>query len=119
MGRSVFSDRNSSVCRADLYIQVGIADGVSDLFIGASRREHGKAAREWNHSRSGKSRRNGHHVALGNSAVNMALRESLLKNSCLGRSRKIRVQNHQVVVLLSKLHQSVSVALPGGDFLYF
>ena len=67
----------------------------------------------------GEARRNTDHVGLGDTAVDMALRKRLLKHSRLGSLRQIGVQNHQVVVLFSKFHQSVAVALSGCNLLYF
>ena len=110
---------DSRVGSADLYVKVGISDGISYLLEGSSRREHGKGAGKGDLSRSGEACRHAHHIALRNAAVDMALRKRLLEHAGLCGPRQVGVQNHDVFILSTKLRQGVAVALPGSDLLYF
>ena len=91
MGRAVFSYRDPRMGRADLHIQMRISDRITHLFKCTSRREHSERTRERNLARRGDPRRNSHHIALCDTAVDMAFRECLLEYSRLGRRRQIGV----------------------------
>ena len=91
VGRSVFAHRNTRMGSSDFHIQVRIADTVSDLFISASCREHGKTAGKRHLACRRKARRNTHHIGFCNTAVNMSVRKYLFKHICLCRACKISI----------------------------
>ena len=119
MAGSILAHGNAGVGRSDLHIQMGISHRITHLLERSARREHGEAGAEGNLACGGESRRDADHIGLGNTAVNVALREHLLEHSRLGSFSQIGVQNHQVVVLFSKFYQSVAVTLSGCNLLYF
>ncbi len=113
MGRAVFSYRDPRMGRADLHIQMRISDRITHLFKCTSRREHSEGTRERNLAR-----RNSHHIALCDTAVDMAFRECLLEYSRLGCRRQVGVQYNDVRMLFSQFGQSIAVALSCCDLLY-
>lgn len=58
------------------------------------------------------------HIRLCDTAVNVAVRECLLEHSGLGCRCEIRIQDNQILMLSSKLDQSIAVALSRCN-LYF
>ena len=86
---------------ADLHVQLRVADGVADLLKGTSCGEHGKGAGKGNLACGGDACRHAHHVGLGDTAVDVALREGLLEDASLCGVCKVSVQNDYILVFLS------------------
>ena len=101
MGGTVLTHRDTRVGSSDLYVQFGIADGVADLLKGAACRKHGKGAGKGDLACGGDPSRHAHHIGLSDTAVNMALRKSLLEGACLGGVRQVSVQDNYILVFLS------------------
>ena len=117
MGGSIFTYGDSCMCGRHFYIQMRIADGISNLLKSPPRRKHCESTGKRNLSGCCDSRRNTHHIALCNSAVDMAFRKFLLKYCRFCRLCQIGVQDHQIFMLLSQFHQRVAIAFPGCNFL--
>ena len=118
MGRAVFPDGNSGMCRTDLHIQMRISDGIAHLLVRTSCRKHGEGAHKRYKSTCGHSGCHAGHIRLCDTAVNVAVRECLLEHSGLGCRCEIRIQDNQILMLSSKLDQSIAVALSRCN-LYF
>ena len=117
MRSTVLADRNACVRRADLHVEMRIADRVSDLLIGASGCKHRERARKRHLARQRKPRRDAHHIGLGDAAVDMALGESLFEEPRFRRCRQIRVEHDEIVAAFPELHESLPIAFARGDFL--
>ena len=117
MGSAVLAHGNARMGGADLHIQMGIADGIAHLLIGTSGREHGKGAGEGNLSHSSETRRNSHHVAFRNTAVDVAVGKYLLERIRLRSICQVRIQNHQVRILCAEFRKGFSVGFSGRHFL--
>ena len=118
VGGAVLAHGDAAVGGADLHIQMGIANGIAHLLKGPARREHGEAGGKGHKPHGGGTGGSGDHVALGDAAVEMALRERLFEGAGLGGTRQIRVEHDEVRVLRAQLLEGVAVALPGGDLLH-
>ena len=116
MGGAVLAHRDAAVGGADLDVQVGVADGVADLLKGAARRKHGKAGRKRHQPHRRHTGGGGHHVALGNAAVKMAVGIGFFEDAGLGGGGQIGVQHHHVGVIFCQFYQRGAVAVAGGNF---
>ena len=110
----VAMDGNAGVCRTYLHVEVRVGDGVSDLLERTSGGKHRKGGRKRDLSGSGKTRGDGHHVALGNAAVKKAVGELLFENACLCGGGEVGIQNHKIV-FVAEFGKCVTVCLAGGD----
>ena len=119
MACAVFADRDPCVGGSYFDIEVRISDGVADLLESAACRKHRKCAGEGYHSGRGKACSDSHHIALRDAAVNMSVRKCFFEDARLGSACQIRIQNDKIVMLSSKLDQSVPVTLSCCDLLYF
>ena len=119
MGSAVLAHGNAAVAGSHLHIQVGIADGVTDLLKGTAGGEHGEAGSEGHQSHGGSASGHGHHVFFGNAAVEVTVRERLAEHTGLGCTGQVGVKNDQIVMLGAQLHQSLAVAVTGRAFLQF
>ena len=114
---AVLAHGNSGMSRADLHIEMRIADGIANLLVGAAGGEHGKGARKGNATGGGDTRGEAHHIALCDAGVIEAIGEGGLELGRLGRSREVGIEDQEVVVLCAKLDQGLAVAHAGGDSL--
>ena len=119
MGCSVLSYRKTCMSGSNLHIQMRITDGVSHLLKGTACCKHGKRTHEGNFSCCGKTGCNACHITLCNTAVDVAIRKYFFKHTGFGGFSKVSIQNHEIFMLFSQFHQSVSVTLSGSDLLYF
>ena len=117
--RTIFSYRDSGVCRTNFYIQFRITDGVTNLLKCTSCCKHGKRTCKWNFTGCRKACSDSHHVTLCNSTVDMTIRESFLKDSCFCRSCKVSIQNYQILIFCTKLCKCISITLTSCYFFYF
>ena len=81
---SVFSNRDTSVCCSDFYIQMRISDRITNLLISTSCCKHCKRTDKWNFSACCNTRCDTCHICLCNTNIPMALRESFFEHTCLG-----------------------------------
>ena len=109
VGGSVLTYGDAGVRRADLYVQVRVADRIADLLIGAACREHCKRTGKRHHAGCRKACRNAHHISFRDTAVEMSVRISLSKNARLGRACQIRIQNYKVRHLRAQFQKGLSV----------
>ena len=72
---AILTYRNTAVSCSDLYIQLRISDGVTNLLISTSCCKHCKSTCKGNLTCGSDSCCNTHHVALCDTAVNVTLRE--------------------------------------------
>src|SRR5699024_5621045 len=116
VGSTVLTHRNAAVGGTDLHVQVGVADGVAHLLKGAARSEHGKTGSKRHQPHGRHTGGGGHHVALGNAAVKMAVGIGFFENTGLGGGGQIGVQHHHVGVIFCQFYQRGAVAVAGGNF---
>ena len=119
MSRAVLANGNSAVSRADLHVQFRITHRVAHLLKSASCGKHREGAYKRNFSCSCKTCSDAYHVALCDTAVNVAFRKFFLKHSGLGSCSKVSIQNNDIFMFFSKFYQSCAVAGSCSDFLYF
>ena len=93
-------------------------DGVAHLLKGAAGGKHGEAGGKGHQPHGRRAGGHRHHIALGDAAVKVALREGLLEGAGLGGPRQVRVKHNQIVMLRAQLLQGVAVAVPGRDLLH-
>ena len=98
---AVFTYRNTAVSCSDLYIQLRISDGVTNLLISTSCCKHCKSTCKGNLTCGGDSCCNTHHVALCDTAVNVTLREFFFKHTRLCSCSKVSVKNDKILVFFS------------------
>ena len=118
MGGTVLAHRQAAVGGADLHVQMGVAHGVPGLLEGTASGKHSKAGHEGHQSHGGGTGGGGHHIALGDAAIEVALREGLFKGARLGGAGQVGVKDHQVIMDRAQLLQGVAVAVPGGDLFH-
>ena len=104
---------------ADLDVQVRIADGVADLLEGPPGGEHGEGGGKGHEAGRRGAGRHGHHVALGDAAVEVALGKGLFENGGLGRAGQIRIEDDDVLMLLTERGERAAVAVAGRDLFQF
>ena len=78
--------------------------------------EHGKAGGKGHQPHSRHTGGGGHHVALGNAAVKMAVGIGFFEDAGLGGGGQIGVQHHHVGVIFCQFYQRGAVAVAGGNF---
>ena len=101
MAAAVLTHGNAGVGTADLYIELGVSNGVADLLVGPARTEHGEGGAEGDETHGGKTCTDVHHIALSNTTVDMSFRKFLLKNTCLGCFSKVSIQNDQILMFFA------------------
>ena len=119
MARAVLAHGHAAVGRADLHIQMGVADGVADLLISTSGSEHGKGGSKGDQAAGGQSRRHAHHIRLGDAAVEMTVGVRFGKHAGFRGACQVGVQHHNVLMLRAQGNQPTAVALAGGHFFDF
>ena len=119
MARTILADGDAGMACADFYVQMRIADRVTDLFVSTACCKHGKGARHRNFPNEGKSCCHAHHICLCDTAVKMTVRKALFKHSSLCRCGQICVQHYQLRMFLSQLYQSFPEGFSGRNLLYF
>ena len=102
---------------ADLDVQVGVADGVTDLLESTAGCEHCKGRCKGHQASGGHTGSDTDHVGLCDTAVKETLGECLLEGAGLGSTCQVSIQNDQIVVGLAQLNQCVAVAVTGCDLL--
>ena len=98
MGCAVLSYGDSGMGRADFNVQFRIAYRITHLLECASCREHSERTRKRHLACSSNARCHSDHITLSNTAVNMTLRKSLLKSTCLRGRCQIGVQYHDILM---------------------
>ena len=88
----------------NLYIQMGIADGVADLLKSTASSEHGKGAGKGYHACGRKACGNTHQVGFCDTAVKKSVRKCFLESACFGSISQVSVKNNQVFVLFTKFN---------------
>ena len=119
MSRTVFTNGNTAVSCANLYIQMRICNRVAKLFVSASCCEHCKCADKRYLSGRRKTCTDTYHITLCDTTVDVTIRKFFLKHSCLSSCSKVSIQNNKIIVFFSEFYQSASVAGSCSDFLYF
>ncbi len=77
VGSTVLADGDAAVGSTDLDVQAGVGDRVADLLKGTACSEHRKAGHEGDITHGGQAGGDAHHVGLGNTAVEVAVRVRL------------------------------------------
>ncbi len=106
MRTAIGTNRNASMRRSNLNIEIGIAHGIADLIIGATSSEYRKRTRISNVSRKGETCGNIDHVLFRNANVEQALcvfRASLGKLLCGGGTSKVGVYRNNLLASCGKL----------------
>lgn len=117
MGSTVLANRNPRMGRTDVNVEMGIADGIPDLLERAPGGKHRKGRAEYFLTRSRNACGDANHVALGNSAVEEAIRIRSFEPARLGCCREVGIQDHKVVALGAQRHKLLTVADASGDSL--
>ena len=113
---AVLAHGHAGVGAADLHVELGIGDGVADLFIGPSCAEHSKRRAEGNQPHGRQACGDVHHVRLGNAAVEEALGIGGLEMLGHGGAGQVGVQHHHLLIGGAQLYQSLAVGFTGCDF---
>ena len=108
MGRAVLTNGDTRVSCADLYVEVGVCDRVTNLLECTACRKHCEGGCENGLAGGRDTCRNGHHIALCDTAVEKSFGELLLENTGLGCRRKVSVENDEIV-LLAECRKRVTV----------
>ena len=119
VGGAVLAHGDARVGAHNLHVEVGVAHGVAHLLKGAARGEHGEGRREGHLPAGGQAGGNANHVALGDAAVDKALRVFFLEDAGLGGLCQIRVQHNDVGVRFGQCGDCFAKALTGGLFHHF
>ena len=115
---TVLTHGHTAMGSADLHIQLGIANGVTNLLKSTASRKHSEAGCKRNFTGSSKTRCNGHHVAFCNAAVKVAVGICLGKHAGLGRTCQISIQNNHIGMLSAQRYQTLAVTVTGSHFLH-
>ena len=113
---AVLAHGHAGVGAADLHVELGIGDGVADLFIGPSCAEHSKRRAEGNQPHGRQACGDVHHVRLGNAAVEEALGIGGLEMLGHSGAGQVGVQHHHLLIGGAQLYQSLAVGFTGCDF---
>ena len=117
MGGAVLPHGQAAVGAHHLDIQPGIGDGVAHLLPRPPGGEHGKGVGEGLFAAGGQAGGHAGHVGLGNAHVVKAVGMGLGKALGHGGAGQIRVQHHQLRVLLRQGHQGLAVGRAGCNLL--
>ena len=119
MCSTILTYGNTAVSCSDLYVQLRIADGVTNLLISTSCCKHRESTCKGNLACGSDSCCDAHHVTLCDTAVNMTLRELFFEHACLCSCGKVSVQNDKILVFFTQLYKGTAIACSCCDFLYF
>jgi len=114
VGCAIRPDRDSAVCPADLHVQVRVADCSADLIPGPACHEDAVSTGEGDLSGAGKPGAHAEHVLFGDPRVEEPVRELLPEPLGACGLGQVRVHDHDIGVGMTKLHQRLPVAIPGG-----
>ena len=117
MGRAVLANGDAGVGRADLDVVVRIAHRVAHLFKAASGGKHGEGGSERDLTAEGHTDGGGDHVVFGDTAIEEAIRESLLERTGLGGGGEVSVQNDEVRINRAEFRQSLTVGFSCSNFI--
>ena len=109
---AVRSDGDAGVRRRDLHVEVGVADGVADLVVGATGGEHRERAGERDLARHRESGRDVHHVGLGDTDVEEALLVLLGELEGGGRLGEVGLDGDDIHALVGQLDQCLAQCFP-------
>ena len=97
MGGTVFAYGNTCVCRTDFHVEMGITDGIADLFKRPSRSEHRERADKRNQSRCRSTGGYTEHISFRNAAVEKSVRKCLFELDGFCRFCKVCVENDDII----------------------
>ena len=100
--RTVFSYRDSCMCRTDLHVQFRVSDGVSDLLKCTACRKHCERACKWYLSGCCKTCCHTHHITLCDTTVDKSLRMCFFKHTGLCSCRKVCIQYNYILMCSSE-----------------
>ena len=103
----------------NLYVQVWVTDGVSDLLKRSSCCKHRKGACKRDHAGCCQTGCHAHHVAFCDTAVDKTLWTNLFEGSGFGSSCKVSVEHHEIWIFCRKLRECSAVAFAGRNLFYF
>ena len=116
MAAAVLAHGNAGVGTADLYIELGVGNGVADLLVGPARTEHGEGGAEGDETHGGKACTDVHHIALSNAAIKETVGIGGLEILGHGSASQISIQNNDLVIGGTQLYESLAVSFTGCDF---
>ena len=90
---TIFTYGDTAVCCTDLYVQLRITNGVTNLLVSTACSEHSESACERNFACCSKTCSDTYHVTLCDTAVNVTLREYLFEDTSLSCTGKVSIQN--------------------------
>ena len=114
---AVLADADARVRGADLDIEVRVSNGVSDLLIGAARREHRKRRAVGDEAHRGHTGGDVDHVGLGNAAVVEFFGVRLGDLAGLRGVGEVGVEHDDLIVLFDQFDQRFAVSLTGCNFI--
>ena len=117
VGRAVLADGQAAVRADDLHVQARIRDGVAHLLEGTAGSKHGKGVGKRHFAAGRQTGGHAHHVALGNAHVEKAIRIGLGKALGHGCAGQVRIQDHQLGILLGQGDNSLAICAAGCNFL--
>ena len=107
---AVLTNCDTCVCCANLNVQVGITNAVSNLLECSACRKHSKGGCKRHLTCRRKTCRNRYHVTFSDTAVEKSVGACLLEGNCLCSFCQVGVE-HNVVVFICKFNESLTVAL--------
>ena len=116
VGGAVLTHRDAAVGTHNLYIQMGVSNGVADLLIGPAAGKHGKAVGKGLQPIGGHAGSDTGHVSFSNAAVKEPLRVGLGKEFGHGGAGQVGIQHDQLRVLGAQFSQGLAVGGAGCDF---
>ena len=114
---AVLADADARVGGADLDVEVRVGDRVSNLLVGAARREHRERGAVGDETHRGHTGGDVDHVGLGNAAVVEFFRVRLGDLAGLRGVGEVGVEHDDLIILFDKLDQRFAVSLTGCNFI--
>ena len=118
VGRAVVGGRHAAVGAGDLYVQVGVADLLTDHFAHTEGTEHGIGDDKGDLAAGGKARGNARAVLLGDADVDVLVRQLLAEFAGLAALADININDQNVGILLAERDDLLAEALASGDHFF-
>ena len=118
MAGAVVGRSQAAVGASDFYVQVGVANFLTNLFRHPEGTEYRIGYHEWNFSRGGQSRRNAGAVLFCNTHVQMLHRQLLTKLLSLTGFTDIDIHNVDILVFFTQCYDFFAETDTSGNFLF-
>ena len=118
MGSAVVGGGHAAVGTGDLYVQVGVADLLTDHFAHPEGTDHGIGDDKGDLAAGGKARGNARAVLLGDADVDVLVRQLLAEFAGLAALADININDQNVGILLAERDDLLAEALASGDHFF-